>query len=115
MKILIIFNRIVYSMIRLLEILRRVNLDTLNVRRDSICHKYFVKIKVGTRILNDLLPDKRHTEYNIRQENVYQILERIDSVTPLYRGIYTTVNKKDLNTVIFAVSNVFFYCICMMF
>ena len=26
------------------EILRRVNLDTLNVRRDSICQKYFDKI-----------------------------------------------------------------------
>ncbi|KAK2165611.1 hypothetical protein NP493_1358g00002 [Ridgeia piscesae] len=28
------------------EILRRVNLDTLNVRRESICQKYFDKIKV---------------------------------------------------------------------
>ena len=39
------------------EILRRVNLDTLNVRRDSICQKYFDKIKVGTHRLNYLLPD----------------------------------------------------------
>ena len=31
------------------EILRRVNLDTLNIRRDSTCQKYFDKIKVGTR------------------------------------------------------------------
>ena len=30
-------------------ILRRVNLDTLNIRRDSTCEKYFDKIKVGTR------------------------------------------------------------------
>ncbi|KAK2181159.1 hypothetical protein NP493_409g07030 [Ridgeia piscesae] len=33
------------------EILNRVNLDTLNVRRDSICQKY----------------------YNIRQQNVYPL------------------------------------------
>ena len=29
----------------------------------------------------------------------YQLLERIDSVTPLYRGLYTTVSKKAINTV----------------
>ena len=50
------------------EIRRRVYLDTLNVRRE-----YFDKIKVGTNRLNYLLPDKRHTEYNIRQENVYPL------------------------------------------
>ena len=55
------------------DILRHVNLDTLNVRRDSICQNYFDKIKVGTRILNYLLPDKRHTEYNIIQEKVYPL------------------------------------------
>ena len=55
------------------EILRRVNLDTLNVRRESICQTYFDKIKVGTHRLNYLLPDKRHTESNIRQENVYPL------------------------------------------
>ena len=55
------------------EILRRVNLDTLNVRRDSICQKYFDKIKVGTHILNYLLPDKIHIEYNITQQNVYPL------------------------------------------
>ena len=43
------------------DILIRV---TLNVTRDSICQKYF-DIKVGTHRLNNLLPDKRHTEYNI--------------------------------------------------
>ena len=53
------------------EILRRINLDTLNVRRDSICQKYFDKIKVGTHRLNYLLPDKRHIKYNVRQQNVY--------------------------------------------
>ena len=53
------------------EILRRINLDTLNVRRESTCQKYFDKIKVGTHRLNYLLPDKRHTEYNIRQEILY--------------------------------------------
>ena len=52
------------------EILRRVNLDTLNVRRDSICQTYFVEIKVGTHKLNYLLPDERHIEYNIRQQKV---------------------------------------------
>ena len=66
----------------------------MNVRRESICQKYFDKIKVGTHRLNYLLRDKRHTEYNIRQ-----LLERIDSVTPLYRGLYTTVSKKVINTV----------------
>ena len=55
------------------EILRRVNLDTLNVRRESICQKYFDKIKVGTHRLNDLLPDKSHTKYYIRQANVYPL------------------------------------------
>ena len=55
------------------EILRRVNLDTLNVRRDSICQKYFDKIKVGTHRLNYLLPDKRHIKYNVRQQNVYPL------------------------------------------
>ena len=35
----------------------------------------------------------------------YQLLERIDSVTPLYRVLYTS--KKAINTVWFAVSNVF--------
>ena len=29
----------------------------------------------------------------------YQLLERIDSVTPLYRGLYTTVSKKAINMV----------------
>ena len=81
------------------EILRRVNLDTLNVRRDSICQKYFDKIKVGKHRLNYLLPDKRYIKYNVRQQNVYQLLERIDSVTPLYRGLYTTVSKKAINMV----------------
>ena len=80
------------------EIFRRVNLDTLNVRRDSISQKHFDNIKVGIHILNYLLPDKRHIEYNIRQSKLmctrYQLLERIDSVTPLYRGLYTTVSKK---------------------
>ena len=37
----------------------------------------------------------------------YQLLERKDSVTPLYRGLYTTVSKKAINMVWFAVSNVF--------
>ena len=55
------------------EILRRVNLDTLNVRRDSICQKYFDQIKVGTHRLNYLLPDKRHIKYNVRQQNVYPL------------------------------------------
>ena len=55
------------------EILRRVNLDTLKVRRDSICKTYFDKIKAGTHILNYLLPDKRDAECNIRQENVYSL------------------------------------------
>ena len=35
------------------------------------------------------------------------LLERIDSVTPLYRGFYTNVSKKAISTVLFAVSNVF--------
>ena len=35
----------------------------------------------------------------------YQLPERIYSVTPLYRGLYTTVSKKVINTVLFAVSN----------
>ena len=55
------------------EILRRVNLDTLNVRRDNICQKYFDKIKVGTHRLNYLLPDNRHIKYNVRQQNVYPL------------------------------------------
>ena len=33
------------------EIFRRVNLDTLNVRRDSICQTCFDKSKVGTHTL----------------------------------------------------------------
>ena len=37
---------------------------------------------------------------------LYQLLERIDSVTPLYRGLYTTVSKKAINTVWFAVSSI---------
>ena len=52
---------------------RRVNLDTLNVRRNSICLKCVNKIKVGTHRLNYLLSDKRHTEYNIKQQNVYPL------------------------------------------
>ena len=67
------------------EIPTHVNLDTLYVRRDSTGHKYVDIIKVGPHILNYLLPDKRHTEYNIRRDNVYKLLEQIDSVTPLYR------------------------------
>ena len=35
------------------------------------------------------------------------LLERIDSVTPLYRGLDTNVSKKAISTVSFAVSNVF--------
>ena len=63
----------IFSGLGYAEILRRVNLDTLNVRRDSICQKYFDNIKVGTHRLN-VLSDKRHTEYNITQENVYPLL-----------------------------------------
>ena len=37
-----IFTELSYA-----EILRRVNLETLNVRRDSICQTYFDNIKVG--------------------------------------------------------------------
>ena len=33
------------------EILRRVNLDTLNLRRDSICQKYLDNIKISTHRL----------------------------------------------------------------
>ena len=55
------------------ELHRHVNLDTLNVRRDSICQNYFDNIYVGTHRLHFLLPDKRHTEYNIRQENVHPL------------------------------------------
>ena len=94
-----IFHVLGYS-----ETLRRVNLDTLNVRRDSICQKYFDKIKVGTHRLNYLLPDKRHTEYNIIQENVYPLpVTRTNRFRNLYRGRYTTVSKKAINMV----SNVF--------
>ena len=53
------------------EILRRVNLDTLNVT--AFVKNILIKIKVGTHRLNYLLPDKRHTEYNIRQQNVYPL------------------------------------------
>ena len=52
------------------EILRRVNLDTLNVRRDSICQKYFDKIKVDTHIT---LSAERHNEYKIIQQHVYPL------------------------------------------
>ena len=83
------------------ETLRRVNLDTLNVRRESIYQKYFDKIKVGTHRLNYQEDKKMCT--------CYQLLERIDSVTPLYRGRYTTVSKKAINTVWFAVSTVFLF------
>ena len=63
-----------FSWIGLREILRRVNLDTLNVRRDSILSKnILIKIKVGTHRLNYLLPDKRHIKYNVRQQNVYPL------------------------------------------
>ena len=55
------------------ETLRRVNLDTLHVRRENISQKLFDKINVGAHRLNYLLPDKRHTGYNIRQENVYPL------------------------------------------
>ena len=55
------------------EILSRVNLDTLNLRRDSICQNYFDNIKFGTHRLNYMLPDKIHTEYNIRREKVYSL------------------------------------------
>ena len=48
------------------EILRRINMDTF-------CQNYFDKIKVGTHTLNNLLPDKRHTKYDIRQETVYPL------------------------------------------
>ena len=55
------------------DILRLVNLDTLNVRRDIIFQKCYDNIKVGTHRLNYLLPDKRQSEYNIRRENVYPL------------------------------------------
>ena len=82
------------------EILRRVNLDTLNVRRESICQKYFDKIEVGTHRLNYLLLNKRYTEYNIRQENVYPLPV---TRTNRFRNssipwVYTTVSKKAINT-----------------
>ena len=49
------------------EILRCFNLDPLKVRWDSICQQYFDQIKVSAHRLNNLLPEKLHTEYNIRQ------------------------------------------------
>ena len=76
------------------EILRRVNLDTLNVRLDSICQKYFDKIKVGTHRLNYLLPDKKRTEYNIRQQNVYPlpVIRRNIFRNKMYK-LYFNTNK----------------------
>ncbi|KAK2190141.1 hypothetical protein NP493_86g03046 [Ridgeia piscesae] len=56
------------------EIFRCVNLNTLKVRRTAFSKN----------------------RYDIRQVNVYtcyQYPEQIDSVTPLYRGDYTTANK----------------------
>ena len=99
------------------EILRRVNLDMLNVRRDSICQIYFDTIKVGTHRLNYLLPGKRHTEYNIRQQNVYPLpVTRTNrfrnSFIPwaLYNCQYKRLLKRyDLRY------QMYFYCICMMF
>ena len=97
------------------EILRSVNLDTLNVRRESICPKHFDKIKVGTHRLNDLLPDKKDIP-NIKLDKKVctrcQLLELIDSVTPLYRGLYTTVSKKVINMIcgIKCISIVFVWC-----
>lgn len=55
------------------EILTYVKLETLKARRDCLCQKYFNKIKVSTHRLNYLLPDKRHTKYDIRQSNVYPL------------------------------------------
>ena len=52
------------------EILRCVNLDTLKVRRGSLCPKKY-KIKVPTHRTN---------------------IEQMDTVTPLYRGNYTTAS-----------------------
>ena len=46
---------------------------------------------LGVTISSDILDKKMCTRY--------QFLERIDSVTPLYRGLYTTVSKKAINTV----------------
>ena len=72
------------------EILRRVNLDTLNVRRDSICQKYVDNIKniccLTKDITNIILDMKMCTRY--------ELLERIDSVTPLYSVFYTTASKQ---------------------
>ena len=51
----------------------RVNMDTLNVRRDSICQNILAKNYIGTRRLKYLQSDKRHTEYNSIRENVYPL------------------------------------------
>ena len=55
------------------EIPRCVNVETLQVRRDSLCQNCFDKIKFGTHRPNT---------------------EQMNTVTPLYRGNYTTASKK---------------------
>ena len=74
------------------EVLIRVNLNTLNVRRDNICQKYLDNIKAGTHRLHYLLPEKNNIILDEKIYTRYQLLGRIDSITPLYRGLYTTAS-----------------------
>ena len=72
------------------EIFRRVNLDTLNVSRDSTCQKYrftFIFCFLKKDILNIILDKKMCSRY--------KLLDRIDSL--LLSALYT-VCKKAINT-----------------
>ena len=60
------------------EILRRVNLDTFNVRRAALVKNIFIKLKSAHVDKMICCLKKR-------------LLKRIDSVTTLYRGLYTNI------------------------
>ena len=83
------------------EILTRVNLHTFNVRRD------------GTALVKNILKKLKSAHVDkmfccLKKDiPCIILLERIDNVTPLYRGLYTNVSKKAISTVLFAVSNAF--------
>ena len=53
------------------DILKFVNLSTLQERRILLCKKYFEKIKGKNHKLNHLLPEPKKSSYSLRLENTY--------------------------------------------
>ena len=55
------------------DILKRVDIEPLNSRRDEICKKYFNEMKREDHKLHHLLPATRNMQYDLRSCHKYPL------------------------------------------